>query len=141
MVKINNNNKDTCVVTVPIGVFPSHKMMSAMVVFVHPEALKNILVNAINYKEHLVFSLYICPKDQLNDPLFALKLQCPFTYLHIHNGTRSDFSAVIQALAIQVKQLKPDIPDEELENLCLATAVKALEFSDFIAEKLRCHFE
>ena len=39
------NYENTCVATVPIGMFPSKKMMSAMVVFVHPEALKNKIVN------------------------------------------------------------------------------------------------
>lgn len=132
---------NTCAATVPIGVFPSRKMMAAMVVFVHPEALKNDIVNLQNYKEHLVFSVYICPEDKIDDVFYALNLCCPFAYLKIHNGTKKDLEEMVNAFACQVKQSHPEITDDKLESLLIPTVMKALEFGDFIAEQLRCHFK
>ena len=134
-------DENTCIATVPIGVFPQHKMMSAMVIYVHPEALENDIVNANNYKEHLVFSLYICPEGKLNDPLYALKLYCPSTYLEPIHSSEHDFGQMVNAFAYQVQQLHPEITSEQLENLIAATIVTAKEYGIYIAEQLRCHFE
>jgi hypothetical protein len=135
------NYENTCVATVPIGMFPSKKMMSAMVVFVHPEALKNKIVNLQNYKEHLVFSLYVCPEDKLDDAFYALSLLCPFTYLKVHNGTINDLGEMVDAFTCQVKHLCPEAPADELEILIASTVIKASGFGEYIAEQLKSHFE
>ena len=131
----------TCMATVPIGIFSSKKMMSAMVVFVHPEALKNEIVNLQNYKEHLVFSLYVCPEDKLDDAFYALSLLCPFTYLKIHNDTKKDLGEMVNAFACQVKQLHPEVTADELDSLIAPTLVRASNYGEYVAEQLRCHFE